>query len=401
MTAEPGTSLLRARWLLPIIAPPIDGGWIEIADGRIAALGRGSPPAPCRDLGDVALLPGLVNAHTHLELSWLAGRIPPAEGLVDWIRALMAARRSGPQGGDAERGRAIRDAVADLEAAGTVLVGDVTNTLESVPALRESALAGVIFHELLGFRESDPAGRVDRAWSSSEPVPRFESSVVAHAPYSVSPALFTAIARRRRSTAPLSVHLAESAAEIEFLQTGTGPFRDLLEELDVWSEDWTPPGCDPAEYLDRLEYLQPGTIVVHGGHLTDDALDRLRDRGGALVTCPRSNTWVGAGLPRIAHAYAEGVRVAIGTDSLASVPTLSVFDELAELRRIAPDLAAAKLLESATRVGAQVLGFGNEYGTLSPGKRAALVAVDTPPGVTDVEEYLVSGVAAAAIRRVI
>jgi cytosine/adenosine deaminase-related metal-dependent hydrolase len=119
-----------------------------------------------------------------------------------------------------------------------------------------------------------------------------------------------------------------------------------------------------------------------------------------VVTCPRSNTWVGAGLPRIAHAYAEGVPVAIGTDSLASTATLSVFDELAELRRIAPDVAAAKLLESATRTGAQVLGYGADFGTLESGKRAALVAVDVPPDITDVEEYLVSGVPTDAIRRV-
>jgi cytosine/adenosine deaminase-related metal-dependent hydrolase len=393
--------VFRARWLLPIIAPPIDGGWIEIAGGRIATLGRGRPPGPCRDLGDVAVLPGLVNAHTHLELSWLAGRIPPAEHMVDWIRALMAARRAGPPGGDAERTRTMREAVAQLEAAGTVLVGDVTNTLESATALRQSTLAGVIFYELLGFREANPRERVAQAWSLIDTVPRFEHSVVAHAPYSVSPALFTEIARRRRPGAPLAVHLAESAAEIEFLQTGTGPFRELLEDLDIWDDDWMPPGCDPVEYLDRLEYLQAGTIVVHGVHLTDDGLDRLRDRGGALVTCPRSNVWVGAGLPRIAHAYAEGVRVAIGTDSLASVPTLSIFDELAELRRIAPDVAAAKLLESATRTGAHALGFGSDYGTLSAGKRAALVSVEAPPDVTDVEEYLVSGVAATAIRRVL
>ena len=397
MTPQP-PRILRAHWLLPIVGPPIENGWIEIAGGRIVHLGRGSTSGPAEDLGDVAILPGLANAHTHLELSWMAGLIPPAARMVDWIRNLMAWRRSGPPGGETQRNDAIRDAVQQLESTGTVLVGEVTNTCESVAYLRDSNLGGVVFTELLGFRETDEAGRVEDAWRTSLPVPRFENSVVAHAPYSVSPALFQEIARHHRPPAPLSVHLAESLDEIEFLRTGTGPFRDLLEELGVWTDDFTPPQCDPVEYLKRLGYLQRGMLAVHAVHLGDDALDALRDAGGAVVTCPRSNTWVGGGLPRIAHAYAEGVPVAIGTDSLASSPTLSVFDELAELRRIAPDVAAAKLLESATRTGAQVLGCGADYGSLVPWKRAALVAVDIPADVTDVEEYLLSGIASDAIR---
>jgi cytosine/adenosine deaminase-related metal-dependent hydrolase len=392
--------IIRARWLLPIIAPPIENGWIEIADDRIVRIGSGPVAGPAEDFGDAVILPGLVNAHTHLELSWMAGLIPPAARMVDWIRLLMAARRAGPPGGDAQRESAIRDAVRELESTGTVLVGDVTNTSETVPWLRDSRLGGVVFMELLGFRDADPAARVEHAWRTSVTVPRFENSVVAHALYSVSPALFQEIARLRSPAAPLSVHVAESDDENEFLRTATGPFRDLLEELDVWTDDFTPPGCDPIEYLKRLGYLQRGMLAVHAVHLSDDALDALRDAGGAVVTCPRSNTWVGAGLPRIAHAYAEGVPVAIGTDSLASAPTLSVFDELAELRRIAPDVAAAKMLESATRTGARVLGYGADFGTLAAGKRAALVAVDVPADVADVEEYLVSGIAPEAIRQV-
>jgi len=108
---------------------------------------------------------------------------------------------------------------------------------------------------------------------------------------------------------------------------------------------------------------------------------------------------VGAGMPRVSQFYAAGVRVAIGTDSLASVETLSLFDELAELRRIAPDVAAASLLASATRIGAEALGFGASHGTIAPGKRAALITVDVPSGIDDVEEYLVGGVPPSAVRR--
>src|SRR4029078_10143405 len=144
------------------------------------------------------------------------------------------------------------------------------------------------------------------------------------------------------------------------------------------------PDCDPVEYLERVGYLTPGCLVVHAVHLTVAALDRLRDRRAVVVTCPRSNEWVGAGLPPVAHFYNSDVRVAIGTDSLASVSTLNLFDELSALRRIAPEVAASKLLESATRTGAEALGRGADFGTLAPGKRAALVAIDVPAGERDV-----------------
>jgi cytosine/adenosine deaminase-related metal-dependent hydrolase len=140
---------------------------------------------------------------------------------------------------------------------------------------------------------------------------------------------------------------------------------------------------------------------VHGVQLDEAGLGRLNRAGAVVVTCPRSNRWVGAGIPRVGHFYAARIPVAIGTDSLASAPTLSLFDELAELRRVAPEVSAAMLLDSATRAGAEALGFGHQYGTLTPGKRAALVAVDVPAGMRDVEEYLVGGVAPEAVRRVL
>ncbi len=160
----------------------------------------------------------------------------------------------------------------------------------------------------------------------------------------------------------------------------------------------TYPDTDPVRYLAELGYLRAGLLVVHGVYLTDDGLDRLRRAGAVLVTCPRSNTWVGAGPPRLSHFYASGVPVAVGTDSLASSASLNMFDELAEMRRIAPDVAAASMLESATRVGADALGFGADFGTIGTGKRAVFAVVDVPGAIRDVEEYLVSGVPAGSVR---
>jgi len=133
-------------------------------------------------------------------------------------------------------------------------------------------------------------------------------------------------------------------------------------------------------------------LAVHGVQLTDADLARLAAAGATVVTCPRSNRWTGAGTPPIDRFYASGVRVAIGTDSLASVDDLSVFAELAAVRRLGPRVPASRLLDSATRQGAIALGFDADLGSIAPGKRAQLVAVRLPAGVTDVEEYLVSGV---------
>jgi len=419
---------IRARWVLPVDRPPIEHGWLEIAGDRISEVGHGRPPAGGQDLGDVALLPGLVNAHTHLELSWLAGRIAPAGSMVEWIRDLIRQRFSAAAGSDADRAAAMQAAAATMADTGTVLAGDITNTLTSAPAMMAAGLGGVIFHELLGFNVADPIAMVREAWERvravtgvkpgsdpevqgslettarvgvrvGAPAPSVMFSIAAHAPYSTAPALFTEIARRQ-GDAPLTVHLGESPEEVEFLRTGRGPFRDLLEDLGAWQPAWEPPGCDPVEYLHRLGYLRRGLLAVHAVHVTDDGLARLRTAGAIVVTCPRSNSHVGAGLPRVSHFYGAGVPVAIGTDSLASAPTLNLFDELAELRRVAPDVAPGALLDSATRQGARALGQDASFGTLARGKRAALVAVTIPAGVTDVEEYLVSGVPASAVRRV-
>lgn len=396
---------VRARWVIPTAGTQVSNGWVTATRGRFVETGRGTPPSHARDLGDVVILPGLVNAHTHLELSWLEGRVPPQDSMDAWIRTMMGIRRTGPAGGDVFVTSTLHAAITTMRATGTVLVGDISNTLASIAPLAEASMAATIFHEILGFRPTDPAGMVREAHArlAHHPITRSPDrswSVVAHAPYSTSPALFREIAARHEGPAPLAVHLAESNEEMEFLQTGRGPIRDMLDALEVWDEAWTPPGAHPVKYLKDLGYLQRGTLLVHGVHLGPLDLEQARDARAVVVTCPRSNVWVGGGVPPVARFYASGVNVAIGTDSLASVDTLNMFDELAALRRLAPEVEAARLLESATRVGAESLGHGSDFGSITTGKRALCVAVTVPPTLTrgaDVEEYLVSGIPASAV----
>ena len=393
---------------------PLRDAWVSVSDGRVVAVGEGRPPGPATDLGDVALMPGLVNAHTHLELSWMAGLVPPAASMDAWIRKLMQVRRAGPAGGEDELVATMARAVSQMRATGTVLIGEISNTLASVPVLNSAGCDAAVFHEILGFNPADPVAIVSEAWKRVEekrPLRSFSGTeakttsevfaVVGHAPYSTAPALFAEIARLHLGPGPLSVHVAESLEEVEFLRKGRGPIREMLKLLGVWDSTWEPPQCGPVEYLRRLGYLQPGTLLVHCVHLTAAELDEVRDAGAVIVTCPRSNVWVGGGVPPLSRFYGAGLPVAIGTDSLASTETLNMFDELAALRRLAPEVDAARLLDSATRVGAEALGFGQHYGTISEGRRARFATVALPPDIgargEDVEEYLVSGVSAAAI----
>jgi cytosine/adenosine deaminase-related metal-dependent hydrolase len=393
----------RARWVLPIVSPPIEQAWVDVADGRIVAVGPSGQEQGSigdeRNLGNVAILPGLTNAHTHLELSSLRGLVPPSSSMPAWVRTLFDARRVAEI-----TTLAIESAVADLERDGTAVVGDIGNTRASLPALTASRLHAVHFRELLGFNVVNADRPVRTAVGEMEHrdgAGRVREALAAHAPYSTSPMLFRAIdeASRAHPVSVRSVHLAESFDEVEFLYTGEGAWRTMLEELDLWLEGWRPPGCRPVAFLERLGWLGPTTLVAHGVQLDDDELAALARAGCTLVTCPRSNQWVGVGTPPVSRFAASGVRVAVGTDSLASAPDLNVFAELAELRRLAPEVPAATLLAWATVNGARALGF-SDIGAVTPGSKAALIAVALPHHRTDVEECLLQGVAPERVQRI-
>ena len=397
----------RAAWIVPVAAPPIRDGWLDVAEGRVVDLGTasdaglraGGTAPPIVDLGHVAVLPGLVNAHTHLELSGLRGMVPPGTSMPEWVRNLMGARRSL---GDQDVQAAIGAALEEAHKNGTALVGDVSNTLASIGPLKSSPIGGLVFYELIKFGGSGSAELVQDALARLDALEAggVRTTLAAHAPYSVGPALFREIARAldTRALLPASVHVAESTAEVLFLQDGEGPWRALLEELGDWDEAWQPPRCRPVEYLRRIGWLDRPTLAVHGVQCTSEELETLARAGAILVACPRSNAWTGAGRPPVREFYASGVRVAIGTDSLASVSDLNMFAELAAIRRLAPQVPARWLLESATRVGAEALGFGHAHGTIERGRGATLLAVRVPAATPDVEEYLVGGVAPSDVR---
>lgn len=402
-------NVYSAAWVLPIDQPPIRNGEVRINESGIVAVGpsqlNSASPDYAKDdvvidLGNVAVLPGLINSHTHLELSWLRGRVPPASKFTDWVKTLFAIRGKPDGGMSAEQIALIHEAITELRSTGTVAVGDISNSLAAVGPMRQAGLDGVVFHELLGFKERDGAllesTREKRTAASTAGA---RVSLAPHAPYSTSLELLKAIrtAVNENPCPIMSVHLGESPEEAEFLEKGSGAWRGMLEVIGAWRDDWQVPACDPVTYLDRHDLIDDKTLLIHGVQFSDPALARVSEIGATLVTCPRSNQWVGVGYPPIERFYQSGVKVAVGTDSLASVEDLNVFSELKTMRWLAPNVPAAKILESATLVGARALGLGHELGSLTPGKRAEMIAVDVPADVADVEEFLLSGIQASQI----
>ena len=384
--------------MLPIGAPPLRDGWVAIEGDRVVAYGADSergewapPAARDIDLGAVAILPGLVNAHTHLELSHLGGRVPGGQSFVSWIRAVMTARRDHPDPTAVAILGGIDDGIAQAIRCGTVAVGDISNTLATCAPLAASGLDGVVFHEIIGFNPQDPIALVDRAREAigvAMARDRCRASMAAHAPYSVAPAVLRAIAAVvDRDSLICSVHVAESPEEVEFLQTGEGPWRKLRRTgrgiLPGWRQASAPSISGRS-----------GVIVSSGDGCSWRAnerrrSDRLAARGDAWSPAREAMHTGAKRRPSNVSTRREcrwpSARTAASTDLNGSC---GVGGDAGRWLATCPRRSCS----TAPRVGARALGLDADYGTIAPGKRARLVTVDVPAGTGDVEEYLVSGV---------
>lgn len=386
--------LLRSGWLLPITEAPIRDGLVAVSGGQIVWLGPqgdpGQPQAPLRDLGDGVLLPGLVNAHCHLELSHLAAKLPLAGGrFVPWVESVVASRG---QHTNLEIASAVDAAITTLEASGTVALGDVSNTLVHLERLGASSLSAVVFLELLAW---DPAmAQTTLAWGEGRLRergtalrPGIELRLAAHAPHSVSPQLLRLLAARG---GPAAIHLAESPDEAQFLAEGTGAWPGFLASRGLGQVSFAPARQTPVRYAYGLGVLHEQLVAAHGVQV--DAVDRalLRERGVHVVLCPRSNAALGVGRAAAPALHAAGVKLALGSDSLASAPSLDVLDDAILLREQFPELAPAVILRMATLGGAEALGL-SELGAIAPGRRAAFAYAPAPVAPREPEAYLLSG----------
>ena len=392
--------LVSASWVVPVGAPPIRNGSVAVENGVVEWIGHpgdaDEPPGTRQDLGDGVLMPGLVNAHTHLELSHLAGLCKRTAGFVPWVQAVVDERGSVA---DHELKAGIGAALEYVEQqTGTVALGDISNTLLSVTPVGLSSLRAVVFHEVLGWdpQKADEAlAGADQRWvrlDTGSASVRVE--LAAHAPHSVSPALFAAM-RARGGVAAL--HLAESPAEVDFLADGTGDWPAFLQGRGLGHVRFQPPRMSPVRYAEALGVLHAGLVAAHAVHVDDVDITILAQRGVYVAACPTSNRNLGVGTAPLPRLLRGGVRVCLGTDSLASGDSLDVAREMAEVHRTFPELAPRTILRMATATGAAALRIP-DMGVLAPGRRAALAFAPGPVPGDDPERFVVSG--EGALRRV-
>jgi cytosine/adenosine deaminase-related metal-dependent hydrolase len=381
--------LYAAKHLLPVSSPPIQNGAVAVHEGRIVALGRrkdvvkAHPGVEVRDLGDAVIIPGLVNAHTHVELSWMNGEPPAGGTYMSWLRDLVARR---PLIDETVATEAAVKAVDGIVARGTVAIGDVANGTWAASVLARSGLYGIAFFEVFGFKTADAESILDAAAVRLEAIDvtpemiaargRLTAILTPHAAHTTSGPLLKALGGRAAASGEtLAIHVAECAEEAQLLRDGSGSFREFLVERGAWDDGWKAPGLTPVEYLDRLGVLSPRTLAVHGVYLDHQDLTRLQTRGVTVVTCPRSNQRLGVGKAPVPKLLASGIPIALGTDSLATSPDIDVFNEVAVLRQEHPELAPAAALRIATLNGAAALGLAKELGSIDAGKLAALAVV--------------------------
>lgn len=371
--------IIRARHVVPVIGPVVEDGAVRFAAGLIQEVGWASAIGGRADVdfGDAVILPGFVNAHTHLELGALAGCVPPGPSLADWLGRLVNDPAFIPRRTRIES--AVRTGAARSLAAGVTSLGDITRfPAWTRPVLAESGLTAVSFGEVIaiGTRRHLLAERLDAAAAPVQPASRVCVGISPHAPYSVEPAGLRACASRAEQlNVRLCMHLAESPEEEVFTRTGGGPLADHLRRLGVWDESVPVAGCGPVELAARTGILSPRTVLAHANYASDEDIALIARSGASVAYCPRTHAAFGHPPHRFREMLAGGVNVGIGTDSLASNPDPSVLGELRFLRLRRADVDSATLVAMGTLAGARALGFGDSIGALTPQRRADLVVI--------------------------
>ena len=374
-----GRYTLRAKHLLPIDRDPIESGTLSVENGRILQINPAKPVGELIDLGDVALLPGLVNAHVHLEFSDLASPLGEAGmSLPNWIRHVLANRQQDDRAPVADR---VQQGIAESIRHGTTTLGEIATSPsdDTLPTNNHADL--IAFRELLGrhndsvVQQAEIAGaHVQGAQSSSAWTPGLSP----HAPYSTHRETYaSAIELSGKKHFPLATHLAESREELAFLADGSGPFADLLRERDLPVDPTANLGTTPLAYLEALAKAHRA-LIVHGNYLNEQELEFLGQHRDAmsLVYCPRTHDFFEHEHYLLTTALQKGVRVVLGTDGRSSNPDLSLLSEMRYAAGAHRDVTLEQILRMGTLSGAEALGLDDTCGSLATGKWANLAVVE-------------------------
>ena len=380
--------ILRAKYVMPNSCTIIENGAVAIQGSKIVDVGlyptvRDSGAPPIHDLGEAILMPGLVNAHTHLDLTSIADSIQRVPKFTDWIFQIVGKRT--PE----TVGPSVREGVQQSLAGGVTTVGDIDGTGESVQVLRDTPIRKVVFFEVLGFSGERAAMGVARLGTYLDSPPVSDSlltpALSPHAPYSTSADIY-----RECVASGLSVctHVAETEEELEFLSSGTGAFVDYLEAFGISTAGWIPPELTPVQYMGTLGILRRNSVLVHCNYLTDADVATLAESGASVVFCPRSHHYFYHTDHPVMRLVEKGTNVAIGTDSLASNWSLSLLDELKFLARTQPCIRPETLFDMVTYNGAKALGL-EQVGRLEKDWQADIIAVQIPnDGRPPIEQIL-------------
>ncbi len=372
----------HARWVLPIVSAPLHDGAVVVDGDRIVWVGPSAHAEAGRHewLGDAILLPGLVNAHSHLELTALRGLLEGVD-FRDWLRVITAVRAEVL---DAEALRvASRFGVSEALRAGITTLADCSATGAPLEAMRAVGVRGRVYLETFGPDVAQAGASMEALVSGVERL-RAQATVLVdvgvspHAPYTVSPALYEAVAHYARAERlPVATHVAESAAEDAFVRDGTGPFADRLRTRGIAVQ---PTHGSPIALLERAGVLDTQVLCIHAVHADAADIARLASAGAAVAHCPVSNAKLGQGIAPVRAMLDAGIAVGLGSDSVVSNDRMDLVAEARQavlvqsLAAGTPDaLSAATAVEMATRGGARALGMP-ALGVLAAGSAADLCA---------------------------
>ena len=366
---------LKARWVLPVLTPPVENGVIEIAGDTIVAVRQGCPAT--HDLGDSILIPGLVNAHTHLDLTGFPRPVTPPPTFADWIIQVIQHRlRETPE----QRLMAIRKGVRQSMAHGVTLLGDISSNGASSQVIASESVAATVYHEILGLNleRANQTRSAAANWLSSQSLANVLPAISPHAPYSTRSDLY---AWAQSLSVPVQTHLAESFEEIALITHGSGPLAKMLHDLKLLPTENMPQGVnDVLRLLASQSSTQP-VGLVHANYLPLESASSLGPNV-TLIHCPRTHDWFGREPFPLLEWIRAGIPIALGTDGEACNPDLDILAEASTLFQMHPDIPPAKILEMCTINGAAVLGWKGKAGALAPGHYADMVSMATDSAST-------------------
>lgn len=387
--------IYRAKTVVTMDGPPIDNGAVAVAGEQIAAVGRfeamRAEGGAITDLGEVVLLPGLINAHCHLDFTALRGKIAPQRSFTDWILQINGLRRDLS---DEDFLESIRLGFEEAKRWGTTTMANI----ESMPALLSRMAPPPLrtwwFAELIDVRPRLSAEEMvadSLASFREKEVWRGGFGLSPHAPYTASPKLTRLAAdAARKSNLLLTVHLAESEEEMQMFREGCGRLFDFLQSLGRSMNDCGQ-GKTPLAVMLEREAIDERWIVVHLNELAEEDFARLK--GGPrfhIAHCPRSSRYFRHRPFALRRLVDLGFNICLGTDSLASNSSLSLFAEMRELRETYPDLPAERILQMATVNGARALHQETALGRIVPGFQADLIALPLVKPGDDVFSEIIS-----------